>query len=138
MLMFTIGRVCVKTAGRDAGKKCVIVDIIDKNIVMIDGQTRRRKCSITHLEPLAMVLEIKKGADNKEVVAALKKTGNTVLAAEEKKSSGKKAAARPKKARASIKKAEVAPEAKAEKKPAKSAKPAEKASKPKKAKVEKQ
>jgi large subunit ribosomal protein L14e len=136
--MFTIGRVCVKIAGRDAGKKCVIVDIVDKNIVIIDGQTRRRKCNVAHLEPLAIVLEIKKGADNKEIVAALKNTGNAALAAEEKKPSGKKAAARPKKARASAKKAEAAPEAKAEKKPTKSAKPAEKVNKPKKVKAEKQ
>ena len=27
--MFDIGRVCMKIAGRDAGKKCVIIDVVD-------------------------------------------------------------------------------------------------------------
>ncbi|RLG55185.1 MAG: 50S ribosomal protein L14e, partial [Candidatus Hydrothermarchaeota archaeon] len=47
-----IGRVCVKTAGREAGKRCVIVDIIDKNFVLVDGpEVQRRRCNIKHLEP---------------------------------------------------------------------------------------
>ena len=50
--MIDIGRVCIKLAGRDAGKKCVIVGILDDKTVMIDGETRRRKCNILHLEPL--------------------------------------------------------------------------------------
>ncbi len=28
-----VGRVCMKLAGREAGKKCVVVDVIDKNFV---------------------------------------------------------------------------------------------------------
>ena len=28
--MIDVGRVCVKTAGRDAGRKCVVVEIVDK------------------------------------------------------------------------------------------------------------
>jgi len=43
------GRICVKTAGRDAGLKCVIVDVLDDKFVLIDGETRRRKCNILHL-----------------------------------------------------------------------------------------
>lgn len=73
--MLDIGRVCLKTAGRDAGKKCVIVDILDKNTVMIDGETRRRKTGISHLEPLDATIEIEKGADNAAVVAAMRKAG---------------------------------------------------------------
>ena len=41
--MFEIGRLCVKIAGRDAGNKCVIVDVIDKNFVMIDGRASCRE-----------------------------------------------------------------------------------------------
>jgi len=37
MSVYDIGRVCVKTMGREAGNYCVIVDIIDKNYVIIDG-----------------------------------------------------------------------------------------------------
>lgn len=73
--MYEIGRLCVKIAGRDSAKKCLIVDILDNNFVLIDGQTRRRKCNIFHLEPLATVLKLKKGAQHSEVVDALKKEG---------------------------------------------------------------
>lgn len=71
--MFEIGRLCVKIAGRDAGKKCVIIDVLDENYVLIDGQTRRRKCNLGHLEPLDKIVKIAKGASNKDVVAELKK-----------------------------------------------------------------
>lgn len=69
--MMDIGRVCVKLAGRDAGKKCVIIAVIDKNVVMIDGATRRRKCNVNHLEPLPTLLEIAENASTQEVCAAL-------------------------------------------------------------------
>ena len=71
--MYQVGRLCVKLAGRDARKKCVVIEVIDDNFVMIDGQTRRKKCNIRHLEPLDKVLKVKKAASHKEVVDALKK-----------------------------------------------------------------
>ena len=73
--MIEIGRMCVKIAGRDAGQKCVVVDIIDDTFVRIDGQTRARKCNIRHLEPLAAKLEIAKGAGHEAVVKALAAQG---------------------------------------------------------------
>ena len=73
--MIEIGRVCVKTAGRDAGKKCVIVDVMENNLVLIDGQTRRKKCSITHLEPTKTKISIKKGASHSEIVREFSKLG---------------------------------------------------------------
>ncbi len=71
--MMEIGRLCVKTAGRDAGKKCVVVDILDDNTVLIDGETRRRKCNVMHLLPLRQTVEVKKGASHEEVAEVLKK-----------------------------------------------------------------
>ena len=71
--MFEIGRLCVKIAGRDSGNKCVIVDVIDKNFVIIDGNVRRKKCNIKHLEPLDKVLKLNKGASHEEVSAEFKK-----------------------------------------------------------------
>jgi len=65
--MIEIGRLCVKIAGRDAGLKCVIVDILDDKFVLIDGQTRRRKCNILHLEPLKDIIKIKKNASHEEI-----------------------------------------------------------------------
>ena len=70
-----IGRLCVKIAGRDAGKECLIVDIIDKNFVPVDGNTRRKKVNIDHLEMLPHKAGIKKGAAHEEVIAALKALG---------------------------------------------------------------
>ncbi|MBS3133514.1 50S ribosomal protein L14e [Candidatus Woesearchaeota archaeon] len=73
--MLDVGRLCVKTAGREAGKKCVIVELVDKNFVLIDGNVRRKRCSISHLEPLADTIELKKGSSHEEVVSAFKKLG---------------------------------------------------------------
>lgn len=77
--MYEIGRLCVKLAGRDARKKCVIIEVIDDTYVFIDGQTRRRKCNINHLEPLNKVLKIKKKASHSEVKTILKKEGIEVI-----------------------------------------------------------
>jgi large subunit ribosomal protein L14e len=77
--MIAIGQVCMKIAGRDAGKTCVVVDVSDGK-VLIDGQTRRRKCNPSHLEPISKTVEIKKGAGHEEVVAALKAIGIEVKA----------------------------------------------------------
>ena len=73
--MIEIGRLCVKIAGRDAGKKCLIVDILDDRFVLIDGATRRRKCNVLHLEPLNQVIQIKKNASHDDVAKALKEIG---------------------------------------------------------------
>ncbi|MFX1496549.1 MAG: 50S ribosomal protein L14e [Promethearchaeota archaeon] len=74
MSIYDIGRVCVKTMGREAGNYCVIVDIIDKNFVIIDGlKVRRRRVNYNHIEPLADIIEIKKGAKHEDVETAIKK-----------------------------------------------------------------
>lgn len=70
--MIEIGRICVKIAGRDAGLKCVVVEDLGKGFVLIDGQTRRRKCNVAHLEPLEQKLDISKGASHDLVVKAFK------------------------------------------------------------------
>ena len=73
--MIEIGRLCLKTSGRDAGCGCIIVDILDEHYVLIDGQTRRRKCNILHLEPLKDVIKIKKGASHEVVKVEFEKLG---------------------------------------------------------------
>lgn len=83
--VYEIGRLCLKLAGRDSRKHAVIVDILDDIYVLIDGQTRRRKCNIKHLEPLAKVIKIKKRAPHKDVVQALKKEGIKVVEKKAKK-----------------------------------------------------
>lgn len=106
--MIEVGRLCVKIAGREAGKKCVILDVIDDNYVLIDGQLRRKKCNISHLEPLEKKIEIKKGASHSEVVDEFKK-----LKIEIKETKKKEKKEKPKKIRS---KKEVKAEEKAKKK----------------------
>ncbi len=65
--MIEIGRICVKLAGRDAGREAVIVDILDNKYVLIDGNVRRRKCNILHLEPTERKIDIKKDASHEDV-----------------------------------------------------------------------
>ncbi len=74
-----VGRLCVKIAGRDAGMSCLIVDILKDNFVLIDGQTRRRKCNMKHLEPLETVVKISSGADSATVTSELKKLNIVVM-----------------------------------------------------------
>lgn len=119
--MYEIGRVCVKIAGRDSRKKAVIVDVLDDVYVLIDGQVRRKKCNIKHLEPLDKVLKLKKGASNEEVVEALKKEGIETAAKTEKPNKESKEEAKKQAPK------EPQKEAKAKKPAAK--KPAKKASK---------
>ncbi len=75
MAAIEIGRVCVKTAGREAGKICVIVDILDKNFVIVDGLVKRRRCNIKHLEPTEKKVDIERGASTEEVRLALDAAG---------------------------------------------------------------
>jgi len=71
--MLTVGRLCVKIAGREAGSKCVVVDVIDSTYVTIDGNVRRKRCNVSHLEPLEESITIKKNAPHSEIVEAFKK-----------------------------------------------------------------
>lgn len=77
--MVEIGRLCIKIAGRDSGQFCTVVSIIDKNNVVIDGNVRRKKCNLNHLEFLDKILKIKEKATSEEVRKALEKEGIRIL-----------------------------------------------------------
>ncbi len=113
--MIETGRLVAKTAGRDAGKKGLIVDIIDDNYVIADGQLRRKKCNIKHLELLPSVANIEKGASHEAVAAELKKLGIDVKEKAGKKAGAEKKSQKPSKARA-VKGKEQKPAEKTEKK----------------------
>jgi large subunit ribosomal protein L14e len=71
-----VGRICVKLNGREAGHKCVIVDVIDKNFVLVTGPKkvtgiRRRRTNVKHLEPTDDIVEVKKGASDDDVSKAI-------------------------------------------------------------------
>ena len=94
--MFEVGDICVKTAGRDAGKFCIIIQKVDDIFVMIDGGTRRKKCNKRHLEPVNKKAAIDKDASHEKVVAELKKAG-FIVEEKKKKEKGTKEKVKPKK-----------------------------------------
>lgn len=80
MAAIEIGRICVKLRGREAGRKCVIVDIIDENFVVVTGPKtlsgiKRRRVNVNHIEPTDKKVSIKSGATDEEVLQALKDSG---------------------------------------------------------------
>ena len=78
MASIEVGRICVKLTGRETGKKCIVVDVIDKNFAVITGPKsvtgiRRRRTNVDHLEPTPQTVELKKGATDEEVEKAVTK-----------------------------------------------------------------
>ena len=78
MSTIEVGRVCVKLNGRETGQKCVIVDVIDKNFVLVTGPpkvsgVRRRRTNVKHIEPTEDIIDIKKGASDEDVSKAIGK-----------------------------------------------------------------
>lgn len=62
-MIFEQGRVCVKIAGREAGKYCAVLEVVDANYVVVEGpQVRKRKTNVAHLEPLSDRIDAKKDA----------------------------------------------------------------------------
>lgn len=74
--MVEVGRICVKIAGREAGQKCVIVDVIDKNFVLVTGPQKvtglkRRRVNVSHIEPTERKIKIRRGDSDEEIVSAI-------------------------------------------------------------------
>jgi large subunit ribosomal protein L14e len=75
-MVMEIGRVCVKIAGHEAGKKCVIVDVVDRTYVLVAGpEIKRKRCNIAHLEPLPQRLDIAKDASDEDIKRAFEAIG---------------------------------------------------------------
>lgn len=91
--MYEVGRLAIKTAGKDAGKTIVIVEKVNDGFVIIDGPIKRKRCNVKHLEPLGEVVKLAKGASTEDVKKVL--SGKVKIL--EKKS--RKAGPRPKKQR---------------------------------------
>jgi len=77
-----VGRICVKVSGREAGRRCVIVDLMDKNFVLITGPkelsgVKRRRANVDHIEPLQDSVKIKRGASDEEIAETLKAAGKS-------------------------------------------------------------
>jgi len=71
-----VGRICAKILGREAGKKCIVVDVIDKNFLLITGPkqvngVKRRRVNINHVEPTEKKVNIRRGESDEEIMKAL-------------------------------------------------------------------
>ncbi|MBS7626894.1 50S ribosomal protein L14e [Candidatus Bathyarchaeota archaeon] len=80
MSMIEVGAICVKTYGREKGRRCVVVDTIDKNFVLVTGPpeltgVKRRRANIKHLEPTGEKIDVKKGSSDQEVTQILQRKG---------------------------------------------------------------
>ncbi len=85
MSIFEVGRLCVKIAGRDAGRTCVVVEAVGNGYVIVDGDVRRKKVNIKHLEPLDKTVSIKSKASSADVKKAFEKEGLSVWETKPKK-----------------------------------------------------
>ena len=75
-----VGRVCVKVAGRETGRKCIIVDVMDKSFVLVTGPkkvsgVKRRRVNINHVAPTEEEIKIKRGASDDEVTQMIEASG---------------------------------------------------------------
>lgn len=116
MNLFDVGRVCVKLAGRDAGRKCVIVEVMDDRFVLVDGNVRRKRVNVKHLEPLDQSLEVESGVSHEDVVKLFQKQAWSAWNTQK-----KVAGAKPVRERKGKEKPKIVPEKKMEKKVKKAA-----------------
>jgi large subunit ribosomal protein L14e len=75
-----VGRICIKQIGRENGKKCVIIDVMDKSFVLVTGPkkvsgVKRRRVNLNHIMPLQDKIEIKRGSSDEEVAQCLEASG---------------------------------------------------------------
>ena len=73
LIAIDIGRVCMKLQGREKGKKCVILDVIDRNFVVVAGPgVKRRRVNMDHILALDEIVNVQRDASDAEIAGALK------------------------------------------------------------------
>ena len=80
MNAISIGRIVTKIMGREAGRRAVVTEIIDKSFVEVSGPyeltgVKRRRVNMAHIEPTKYSLEITK-SDNSDDTLINKIDGN--------------------------------------------------------------
>ncbi len=94
MRSLDVGSVCMKTTGREAGEKAVVVEVVDDNFVVIGSfegsHVRKRKCNITHLIPLGTKGDARHHKKAKESAGEHKKTKEAAGESAKKEEAGKK------------------------------------------------
>jgi len=59
--------------------------MLDDTYALIDGETRRRKCNVNHLEPMSKLLDVAKGADSAAVAKVFEAEGLKITESKSKK-----------------------------------------------------
>jgi large subunit ribosomal protein L14e len=77
-----IGRICIKQVGREQGKKCVIIDTMDKSFILVTGPkkltgVKRRRVNLDHVTVLEDKIEVRRGASDEEVAQTLEVSGKS-------------------------------------------------------------
>lgn len=74
-MILSVGRVCKKIAGVEAGNYCVIVNKVGKDFIVDGKNVKRGRCSIKHLFPLPITLEITKNQSSEEIYKLMEEKG---------------------------------------------------------------
>ena len=74
-----IGDICIKTFGKETGKKCIVIEIMDKNFVLITGPkeitgVKRRRSSVKHILSTGEKVKINANLSDKELIDVLNKS----------------------------------------------------------------
>lgn len=102
--MIKVGTVCTKTAGRENGNICIILENIDDIFVIVAGPSvRKKRCNVKHLSQLPRELIVSKGASRADASKLLADAG---LVEESEEPAPKKKADAKTSAKKSVKKAE--------------------------------
>jgi large subunit ribosomal protein L14e len=80
MVSIEVGRVCIKTVGKEAGCYCVVIGKEDKSFVPVTGPrllsgVKRRRCNVFHLQPTEYVLSVKENASDEDIINAYESAG---------------------------------------------------------------
>lgn len=73
--MIEVGAVCVKTAGRKAGERVVVLALDEKkHFATIAGpNVKKKKCNLRHLFPVGKVVKVGKRVSQREIAKLLEK-----------------------------------------------------------------
>ena len=72
--IFSAGRVCYKTTGRDAGNKVVVVESAKNGFAIVEGAaTKKGRANISHLLATTQTIELPKSYTKKELQKMLGK-----------------------------------------------------------------
>ena len=72
-MIMEIGQVCLKTKGRAAGRKVVVLSSVKDGKVLIDGEKiKRKECNVLHLFPLKEKVKVGKETKHEDIIKILK------------------------------------------------------------------